>query len=291
MSSISRAFTTRRVKQSVDIANHKRDGSSTIKKDMPQRSKTVRAQISAPLELIHTTNMLSYNAPDIARSNSVSTNDESDSPATVGSSPPTSPDVDTKDDSKNHLSRFFMAPPDASAFKTAELEVASVPAIPKRSPSHTKKASFENFSKQRSPSLMSRESDRTVSSKASFNFSRTSSTSTAASSTSHSSLAASPKAPPVPSVPAIAFQSPRHTEDHHPFGRELAQVSEMAEEFSIKRSAMEEEEFAIKQMGLHKHSADDYLNEVQGLFVSFFGNNSRTAYPQPREQPQATMWI
>jgi len=70
----------------------------------------------------------------------------------------------------------------------------------------------------------------------------------------------------------------------HPFGPELAQVTEIAEEYGIKEQlnevAADEQELAAK--GLSKFSANDYLSEIQGLFASFF--------PEPK--PMATaMWI
>jgi len=70
----------------------------------------------------------------------------------------------------------------------------------------------------------------------------------------------------------------------HPFGPELAQVTEIAEEYGIKEqlneTGAEEQELAAK--GLSKFSADDYLNEIHGLFTNFFGE----AKPMT-----AAMWI
>jgi hypothetical protein len=70
----------------------------------------------------------------------------------------------------------------------------------------------------------------------------------------------------------------------HPFGPELAQVTEIAEEYGIKEQlnevAAEEQELAAK--GLSKFSANDYLNEIHGLFTNFFLDT----------KPMATaMWI
>ncbi|KAM0329998.1 hypothetical protein ACHAQA_004167 [Verticillium albo-atrum] len=299
MSSISRAFTTRRVKQSIDVA------AAANKDKGPQRSKTtktphvsVRNQISAPVELIHTTNMLSYNAPDISRntssSNSTKSSDEEpESPSTVASTPPTSPDVDRDEQSKalkpNHLSCYFVAPASAKDYVVPELP--PVPAIPKRSPSHTKKASYDAIARQRSISTMSRDSDHTLASKASFSYSRASSASTAASTVSHNSMTPSIK-PPVPALPPVAYhnqQMPLKPESH-PFGRELAQVSEIAEDYGIKHSILDQEEQALKAQGLHKHSAEDYLGEVQGLFHAFF--HESYAQPQSHARPAAAeMWI
>lgn len=309
MSSLTRAFTTRRVKQSLELAAEHRAADKTGNK--PQRSKTtkgnanaLRTQISAPVELIHTTNMLSYNAPDISRSNSTapsssnssrkSSDEDSDSANTGTSSPPTSPEVDAHEDKPegpqtNHLSCYFVAPgqPKDYVFQ----DVPPVPAIPKRSPSHTKKASLDKIARQRSVSSMSRESERTVSTKASATFSRSSSSSTGASFASHNSATAPPK-PPMPAMAHQASQQSQRptTSDAHPFRHELAQVSEIAEEFGIKNSALEEEEFALKERGLYKFSAESYLGDVQSLFTAFFQEGFSQASSQPHSRP-AAMWI
>lgn len=301
MSAISRAFTTRRVKQSIDVA-----AANKAKENMPQRSKTtkashgtsVRNQISAPVELIHTTNMLSYNAPDISRSNSTSqsvksSDGESDSINTAASSPPTSPDMDPREDTKssgpapNHLSCYFVAPSQTKDF--AAPEVQPPPAIPKRAPSHTKKASYDAIARSRSVSSISKDSDRTVSTKNSMTFSRVSSSSTTASTMSHNSVSLSAK-PPVPAVPPVAYQQFQHQvpakSEIHPFGRELAQVSEIAEDYGIKHNILDAEEQALKAQGLHKFSAETYLGEIQDLFTSFLAEA-----PQRPHRPDAALWI
>lgn len=53
----------------------------------------------------------------------------------------------------------------------------------------------------------------------------------------------------------------------HPFGPELAQVTELAEEIGANESTMsdEEEQYLIDN-GLCKFSVDDYLDEIQGYF-------------------------
>ncbi|EFQ28831.1 hypothetical protein CGRA01v4_10273 [Colletotrichum graminicola] len=299
MSSISRAFTTRRVKNSIDLSDAARGKERT---NILQRSKTTKAQyairhkISAPMELVHTTNMLSYNAPDIrprtgtdASSNSSrkSTEEDSESARSAASSPPTSPDVAPHELLKepNHLSCYFVSPgAPNNASKTPE-----VPTIPKRAPTHTKQASFDAVARQRSLSQMSKASDKTVSSKASMTFSaRASSGSSAASTMSHHSITPAIKTPlpPMP-TPAFQHQSPRQEKvtESHPFGRELAQVTEIAEEFGIKDDVMYEEERLLKAEGLYKFAADDYLSEVQSLFPNFFTDS------QAPQRSMATAWI
>lgn len=218
--SLARAFTTRRVRQTLDLRDGSKSNSSSD--SLPQRSKTIkvfrsssiRHKISAPVELTHTTNMLSYNAPNIFRqvakpaplralsSSSKTSDDESESVSTPASTPPTSPETFFQEDVRctspepNHLSCYF-TPPQSATIATAVAEdsvttavpesTAAFPApvaptIPQRAPSHTKK-SYDGLVRHRSVSRMSEQSSRSLSlsSKASFSFSRSSSTSTSTS--------------------------------------------------------------------------------------------------------------
>lgn len=287
---------------------------------LPQRSGThkgassqsIRAKISGPMQLIHTTNMLSYNAPDLpraSRSNSTSKSDtDSDALSTGDSTPPTSPDSCMSDDcpspQPNHLSSYFIAPGKPVA---RDNQPESAPAIPKRSPSHTKKNSYDAIARQRSISQMSRESGRTLSSKPSLTFSRSSSTSTRASSASHASSAqngSKQMPPPVPSVasPSSSPQlyqgtSPQAIPEEHPFGAELAKVTELAEEYSMRSSphVLDEDELYLQSHGLVKLSADDYMNDVQEIFSAFFQQPPKRAPSRsiPRQELPTTgpMWI
>ncbi|KAK4218696.1 hypothetical protein QBC37DRAFT_176918 [Rhypophila decipiens] len=294
--SISRAFTTRRVKQSLMAA----EGES-----IPSRSNTtkdsfrsIRHKISAPVELIHTTNMLSYNAPDIYPKTASSTSsshrsddDMSDGAPTTVSSPPTSPDVESAPPPQrsfspepNHLSCYFTPP--AQALSPTKESAAEPPAIPQRALSHTKK-SYDPLVRQRSNSRMSEQSHRTVSTKASFTFSRSSSTSTSTAATSHNStppphhnakvsttsFSSPPPSVTLPPTPTTSQlnQSNLHrkefSQSQHPFGPELAQVTEIAEEYGIKEklNQLDAEEKEMRAKGLCKFSAADYLSEIQGL--------------------------
>lgn len=306
--SLSRAFTTRMGKRNLDLADSKMPQRSGTHKGAPQN---IRTKISGPVELVHTTNMLSYNAPDLprsARSNSTSKSDtESDTLSTADSTPPTSPEASSITDDcpspqTNHLSSYFIAPGKPVA---RDLQPDAAPAIPKRSPSHTKKNSYDAIARQRSISQMSRDSGRTISSKPSLTFSRSSSTSTRASSASHSSSAQHmSKPPPVPSftTPITSPQlqqgpSPRSTPESHPFGAELAQVTELAEEYSMRNTphVLDEDEQYLQSHGLVKLSVDDYMNDVQELFSSFFQQPPKRAPARniPPQQPAAAgpMWI
>ncbi|KAK3903461.1 hypothetical protein C8A05DRAFT_14568 [Staphylotrichum tortipilum] len=324
--SISRAFTNRRVKQSIRAAE--------ISENAPQRSNSIRNKISSPVQLLHTTNMLSYNAPDIHPMSASSTSssprsddDMSDSALTAGTTPPTSPDVETASKrslspAPNHLSsHFILADRQKPAPTIARPEA---PVIPQRALSQPRKPN--TLVRQRSASNMSQQSRGSASTKASFSFSRSSSTSTSTSVSSGppythhkpklpstaaipTSPAASPSPPRAqlpprsqqpppprapqqhphqPPPPSPIQQQQQHRKDYsdskHPFGPELAQVSEIAEEYGVREhlaSALEFEEREMKARGLRKFSADDYLSEVRGLFASFMA--------PPR--PVAAAWI
>jgi hypothetical protein len=96
---------------------------------------------------------------------------------------------------------------------------------------------------------------------------------------------------PVPAVPAVVPAPPpsfqqRALKDSHPFGHELAQVTELAEEYSARPLSKEEEEDHryIRSKGLKKFSADDYLGDVQNLILSFFPEVSHA-------KPITPQWI
>ncbi|CAJ0545854.1 Ff.00g093270.m01.CDS01 [Fusarium sp. VM40] len=307
--SLSRAFTTRRVKTAVETGDQPAQVPHRSNSARDRHHPILRHQISGPLQLVHTTNMLSYNAPDIPlphpslrnKSSLRSVGEDSEAPSTTESTPPTSPDVSPLEEcpvpAQNHLSTYFMV-----SDKSAVLpKVSEAPAIPKRSPSHTKQNSIDALARQRSISHLSRDSEQSVSTKASFTFSRSSSTSTRASSASYGSTNQAHKVPPVPvpAIPAVvpvpppSFQQRVH-KDSHPFGQELAQVTELAEEYSAKPmskpvskpvSREDEEDLRyIRSKGLNKFAADDYLSDVQSLILSFFPEVSHA-------KPSTPQWI
>ncbi|PMD52096.1 uncharacterized protein K444DRAFT_545413 [Hyaloscypha bicolor E] len=257
--SISRAFTTRKSRAANESTPEMPKRSLTTKHSLSS-SGTIRHKISAPIELISTTNMLSYNAPDIfpsSSSTSSNSGDDSDRSPSSSSTPLTSPDTSSIESSSptspqpNHLSCYFSAASRQSASSDG------APTIPSRAPSHTKKNS-EIIAKKRS---MSRVSGSTGSR-------GENSTSTARSSIN-------------------MFSSHVDTVDSHshPFGKELAQVSEIAEEYGIskeKLAVVDEEEQELVSRGLLKFRADDYISEIQGLFMSAFADS---------RPPMSSMWI
>jgi hypothetical protein len=137
---------------------------------------------------------------------------------------------------------------------------------------------------------MSEQSQRSVSTKSSFTFSRSSSASTSTTATSQSSTSLhKSKASGSFAASPQAFQSQfNHRKEfsvaQHPFGNELAQVSEIAEEYGVKEQLndIETEEQELAAKGLQKFSAEDYLGEIQGLFANLFGESKAMA---------TAMWI
>lgn len=60
------------------------------------------------------------------------------------------------------------------------------------------------------------------------------------------------------------------TDPNHPFGRELAQVNEIAEEFGATARLLDEEEQEIMSKGFRKFGVEDYLDEIAGLYGGIF---------------------
>lgn len=61
-------------------------------------------------------------------------------------------------------------------------------------------------------------------------------------------------------------------EPDHPFGAELAQVNELAEEIHANEvTVLDEEEQYLIENGLCKFTVDDYLGEIQN-YIEAYGN-------------------
>jgi hypothetical protein len=243
----------------------------------PTRSQSVklpttqidRTKISLPVALVSTTNMLSYNAPDIqplrhvssSTSSTHSTADDSDHSAsttrsrasTVGSTLTDASSVDLSPTSPapNHLSGYFAAPgkqvhksaSTASLSKVKEEPVEAIPAIPQRALSHSKRA-HERLAAKRSMQSMN---------------SRTSAGSTLLSREQRSSV--------------DMFRGTIQEEEAHPFGRELEQLNEIVEELGgvIRDAEAEADMTVMRSKGLAFFCASDYLQEIQPLFSNRFG--------------------
>lgn len=69
----------------------------------------------------------------------------------------------------------------------------------------------------------------------------------------------------------------------HPFSNELAQVTELAEEYTAHGplQVIDEEEQELVSKGLFKFDADDYMREIESFFIDAFGDPDR----------MRTMWI
>jgi len=237
-----------------------------------------RKKISSPVALISTTNMLSYNAPDIATmrhgsNGSTSTNlsgEDSDhttsttrsrsssnhssetltDASSVGSSP-TSPEP-------NHLSCYFPSAKEprrsASSSSIARMSesidsipevpaTSSSPAIPQRALSHSKRA-HERIANKRS--LQNMKPPSSIHTRDSTRSSREQRTS------------------------LDMFKST--STDEHPFGKELEQLNEVVEEFGgvVRDAEMEEDLAVMERLGLARFRATDYLSEIQPLFSKLF---------------------
>ncbi|KAL8830006.1 MAG: hypothetical protein Q9170_005929 [Blastenia crenularia] len=215
--------------------------------------------ISAPVELLSTTNVLALNAPDLYTSfanthfsSASSSADDSDVSLTFSaSSRSTSPETSSVESSPspiepNHLTSYFESP--GRPF-SSESSTVCVPAIPSRAKSHSK-VSHQAAARRRSNSK-----------------------------TTQPPVAI--HSPVVPARSSIDMFS-GSPEPDHPFGAELAQVNELAEEMaSSDATIFDEDEQYLSDNGLCRFTVDDYLSEIQ----DYFG-----AYASPYS-PLNTAWI
>ncbi|OJD18411.1 hypothetical protein ACJ73_08721 [Blastomyces percursus] len=314
-SSLSRAFTKRQQKPVVVSApmpyreGQQKFAAGTIK----------RKDISLPVQLLSTTNLLAYNAPDLpkakskinksqpspelrkssvspANSSSSSFRSGSDSDITNPSSsssssssipspsqrsgtPITSPDLSTEEVSPitpepNHLSSFFDSPKRSNTTRhytrsSTSSSISQTPKLPHRSLSHTKK-SHQELARQRS---ISKDSTTSLTHSQSVSNSHSHSQSLSRShSTRSSTRSARLSQERLHQVPEDAApNSISSTQQPHPFGKELEQVNEVAEEFATVRNAViVEEEQTLVQKGLYKFAVEDYIMEIEGLYRSIF---------------------
>jgi hypothetical protein len=269
--SLARAM-TKRIKRGPDVP--KESGG------LPSRSQSVknpqhfdRSKISLPLALVSTTNMLSYNAPDISSLRNVSSMttlshssaDDSDhsvstrsrasshgsrdttltDASSVESSSPTSP-------APNHLSGYFSSTGKQlkksastnSLQKVKEKVSETVPAIPQRALSHSKRA-HERLAHKRSLQ------NDALTSRGSLGSARNSREQRSSFDMFSSSI----------------------QEEVHPFGKELEQLDEIVEEFGgVVRDAETEADLStMRRRNLAAFCAADYFTEIQPLFNTRFG--------------------
>ena len=272
--SLARAV-TKRIKRS--------DGAKVPTSPLPSRSPTVksptafdRSKISLPVALVSTTNMLSYNAPNLnikpkeapapivtsplseddsdhsvsgrSRASSHSSRHTAFTDASSVDGSPTSP-------APNHLSGFFPPPKQLrkSASTTSLHQVKEeaveepVPALPKRALSHSKKA-HERLARNRSV----------------HNISTTTSITKSASTHRKSREQRSS---------VDIFRGAATEPEAHPFDRELKQLNEVAEEFSgaVRDAEAEADLLVMRTKNLATFCAADYLAEIRPLFSARFG--------------------
>ncbi|KAL8743916.1 MAG: hypothetical protein Q9190_003781 [Brigantiaea leucoxantha] len=203
--------------------------------------------ISPPIELLSTTNVLALNAPDLQTSlrnlpfsSGSSSADESEMSLTFSaSSRGTTPETSSIESSPspiepNHLTSYFESATKSSLSGLKAAVDADVPVVPLRAKSHTKKS--------HQASARKRSSSRNV---------------------------------PPPNIIHTEIAPARssidifngNSETEHPFGAELAQVNELAEELVAREVViMDEEEQYLVENGLCKFTVDDYIDEIQGYF-------------------------
>ncbi|KAJ5634810.1 hypothetical protein N7528_002652 [Penicillium herquei] len=251
MSTLTRAFTKRHKRPEVSAPmpyqgeekprGHARLNSGPIK----------RGNISGPVQLISTTNMLAYNAPDLntnlpsPHSSSASSLRSRDSEAAISphgyASSVTTPEGSTHDYSPiDGPSSYFpkRSATVASQQRTSTQSASSTdaPMVPQRALSHTKR-SHQDLARKRSQSKM-------------------------APPPLHS-----PRSTPTIRASQDIFKPELH--QVHPFSKELEQVNEVAEEFGAPH-VLDEEELYLSRKGLYKFSVDDYLLEIEELYGSIF---------------------
>lgn len=249
--SLVRAFTQRR-------GNGKPDHVAPTRAASQRNGRPVyRTQISSPVALISSTNALSYEAPDISgttpidhgtashgsRASSQHTADHSDSSTlsidtdTDASSVDNSPVVTPE---PNHLSCYFRPSVDTKSGGSSPTLPASpsfdAPTIPQRVPSHSKKA-HENLHRKRSVQRMM-----------------------------------SPPAGLARRNSVDMFKQPVEAPRENPFGSELAQLDEVAEELSntCRSAEAEADAQAMRQYGLACHDVSEYLSEIHSLIYDVY---------------------
>lgn len=258
---------TRRIKRS-DVPSSPPARSQSVKSPTTQID---RSKISLPVALVSTTNMLSYNAPDLPNKRHVSSStdsthssaDDSDHSAsttrsrasTVGSRDTTLTDASSVNDSPtspapNHLSGYFSgagkqlrkSASTNSLQQVKEEAVEAIPAIPQRALSHSKRAHER---------LAAKRSLQNISSRGSMGSQRNSREQRS----------------------SVDMFSPSITEESHPFGRELEQLNEIVEEFGgvVRDAETEADLSAMRSKNLAAFCAADYLSEIRPLFSSRFG--------------------
>lgn len=269
---------------------------------------SIRNKISSPVALVSTTNMLSYSAPNVdtlnkssssvnvdafpkpsnrsvssassassARSFHTSSGEDSDGTVATSihssdrESVPSSP-VECSPE-PNHLTEYFRPQsPKQNGLKRASSAASTyhrrtesqttnglldAPVIPKRALSHSKRA-HERLARKRSLQL--------VSTPTSLHSRVRSHGSLETFSTSISYLGSSAPNNSLTSLGGSVMAE-------HPFGKELEQLNEVAEELHgvVKDITAEEDNLVIKQFGLGTFDVSEYMMDVEACYEEVFG--------------------
>lgn len=225
------------------LTSRKRNVSDSLRFE-PKRAASMRragtikrSAISAPLELLSTTNVLAFNAPNIYGS---SDNESEGSMTFSTSTRATTPDNDSLSPLEpNHLSSYFANASRSCSGESKESSDCDSPTIPQRMPSHTKK-SHQLAARKRS-------------------------------------IQQSVQPPVEIHTAAAAHNSiemfSHKPEADHPFGPELTKVNELAEEIGARDVLiLDEEEQYLMSNGFCKFGAEDYLEEIMGLLGCSYNN-------------------
>lgn len=242
--SLVRAFTTRRSKP--DHLENVHVGRAASQR---QGRPVHRTQISSPVVLLSSTNALSYDAPDIAgtapvggtrdfsSSSSRSSHEGSDASTFDISSNTDASSIENSpinpEPEPNHLSCYFKSAQDSSPTLQSRTSV-DAPSIPQRVPSHSKKA-HERVHRKRSVQRM--------------------------------------MSPPSSIVRnSTEMFKPIEAPQENPFGNELAQLDEVAEELSyaVRDAEAEEDAAYMEAHGLARYDADSYFAEIHSLIYETY---------------------
>lgn len=271
--SFSRAFSTKRNKPEMEISLPMFIGRAASQRG---GRPVPRAKISSPMALVSTTNQHLHNAQAIdgvspieirhVSSESTSSSSSEDSDTSNGSihSHDTVTDASSVDGSPvspepepNHLSCYFKPAVDTTQHSRSNSTVTSpvspifdlTPRPPQRAPWHSKKAHEGVHRKRSIQRMLSPPPSR-----------------------GHSQTRSSAEIIGIASPKRSAFvEAPRESNatPTNPFGKELAQLDEVAEEFGqvVRSAERDADEVYMEAHGLGKFDAGDYMSEIQGLLM------------------------
>lgn len=294
-SSLARAFTT--------SGKNKDKEAVAMGRASSQRAPLRPSQISLPVALISTTNMLSYDAPDlphaplkkqqqIQQQHQMSGAMPTRKASTVSSATSDSSSVRSRHSNASHTTAatslsvegYSPESPEQNHlscyFKPPGSHLNSSPPPPhSRISSNTHYASrtdslVSNNSYTSSPQVPSRATSHSMKAHV---LSHKRSVSRVGMSSRHDSVASRDSEVPASVVP----HAPSKTNSSHPFGKELAQLNEIAEEFSSTvRDAEQHADLRVLQSkGLGNFCATEYMAEIAPLFTRAYGDDLAASTP------------